>query len=83
MKLLLFRRKGLPLLVASMVFLLIGCAVPFAQVGQDDVETASAKTWVGKKAKGFTLPGIDGKVVDVARNLGKRPIVLVFYRGVW
>jgi hypothetical protein len=83
MKLFSFRRKGFPLLVASVGFLLIGCAVPFAQVGQDDVETASAKTWVGKKAKGFAVPGIDGKMVDVAKNLGKRPVVLVFYRGVW
>ena len=54
-----------------------------ARAGQNDVEAASAKAWVGKKAKGFTLPGIDGKPVDVTKNLGKRPIVLVFYRGVW
>ena len=54
-----------------------------AQPGQDKVETESAKTWVGKKAKGFTLPGTDGKSVDVAKKLGKHPIVLVFYRGVW
>ena len=54
-----------------------------AQSAQDDVESASAKTWIGKKAKGFTLPGADGKPVDVGKNLGKSPIVLVFYRGVW
>lgn len=48
-----------------------------AQRGQDEVEAASAKTWVGKKAKGFTPPGTDGKSVDVAKNLGKRPIALV------
>ena len=54
-----------------------------AQSAQDKVEAESAKTWVGKKAKGFTLPGTDGKSVDVSKKLGKRPIVLVFYRGVW
>ena len=41
------------------------------------------KAWVGKKAKGFTLPGIDDKPVNIAKSLGKRPVVLVFYRGVW
>jgi hypothetical protein len=54
-----------------------------AQAGQNAVEQAPAKIWVGKKAKAFTLPGIDGKPVNIARDLGKRPVVLVFYRGVW
>ena len=54
-----------------------------AYAGQDAVETDTGKAWVGKKAKGFTLPGIDGKPVDIAKSLGKRPVVLVFYRGVW
>jgi hypothetical protein len=54
-----------------------------AQSGQNPVETASAKLWVGKKASGFVLPGIDGKPVDVGKDLGKRPLVLVFYRGIW
>jgi hypothetical protein len=39
--------------------------------------------WVGKTASGFTLPDAEGKTVDVGAILGKKPVVLVFYRGVW
>ncbi len=75
-------RRALLLFPALLLLVLPGAGIR-AQSGTDDVEAASAKTWVGKKAKGFALPGTDGKSVDVAKNLGKRPIVLVFYRGVW
>jgi hypothetical protein len=51
--------------------------------GLNDVEKQSLKNWGGKQAKGFVLPGIDGKNVDVGKEFGKRPVVLVFYRGVW
>jgi hypothetical protein len=63
-----------------MIFLCLGKPI-LAQ--QTDVEAESAKSWVGKKAQPFILPGIDGKPVSIAANLGKHPIVLVFYRGVW
>ena len=43
----------------------------------------AAKKWVGKAAAGFILPDPAGKEVDVSQEIGKRPIVLVFYRGVW
>jgi hypothetical protein len=49
----------------------------------NDVESQSLATWGGKPAAGFNLPSSDGKTVDVSKELGKRPIVLVFYRGVW
>ena len=39
--------------------------------------------FVGKTAEGFTLPGLDGKTVDVGTIIGEKPVVLVFYRGVW
>ena len=39
--------------------------------------------WIGKPAAGFALPGVDGKSADVGKVLGTKPIVLVFYRGVW
>lgn len=50
---------------------------------QREVEAQSAKTWVGKKVESFALPDINGKTVDIAATLGKRPVVLVFYRGNW
>ena len=51
--------------------------------GQGIVGDAPGMAWIGKQAEPFTLPGIDGKPVNIATDLGKRPIVLVFYRGVW
>lgn len=39
--------------------------------------------WLGKTAKGFALPDAEGTVIDVGKVLGARPVVLVFYRGVW
>lgn len=57
--------------------------LPCASAGQNPVEAESAKKWVGQKAKAFTLPGTDGKPVNLVRDLGKHPVVLVFYRGVW
>jgi cytochrome oxidase Cu insertion factor (SCO1/SenC/PrrC family) len=50
---------------------------------QIDVEAASMAKWGGKKAEPFTLSSADGKSVDLVNDLGKKPIVLVFYRGVW
>ena len=77
-----FRRRDFLFLLAAPFLLLWDVGFP-AQAGQNAVETESAKGWVGKKAKGFVLPGVDGKPVDIGKNLGKRPVVLVFYRGVW
>ena len=77
-----YRIRDLSLLLPALLLLLSGFGV-FARAGQNNVEQDSAKAWVGKKAKAFTLPGIDGKPVNIAADLGKRPIVLVFYRGVW
>lgn len=39
--------------------------------------------WVGKTAQPFTLPSADGKTVDLSKVIGTRPVVLIFYRGVW
>lgn len=77
-------KLSLPLLLGSLLLALTSCAnPPPAPVQPNAVETDSAKKWAGKTAKGFSLPGIDGATVDVGADLGKRPVVLVFYRGVW
>jgi len=39
--------------------------------------------WVGKAAQPFTLTSSDGKATDLSKVIGTRPVVLVFYRGVW
>lgn len=74
-----------------MVLLTAGLICPFAvgkaQVPADgapnDIEKQSLEKWGKKKAEGFALPSSDGKMVDVSADIGKKPVVLVFYRGVW
>ena len=53
------------------------------QPTQQSKAATPSRDWVGKTAKGFALPSIDGTTIDVGRVLGTRPVVLVFYRGVW
>jgi hypothetical protein len=79
----LLQKINTPFLFLTLLLMLPPGGWDCAQAEQNAVEDASAKVWVGKKAKAFTLPGIDGKPVNIARDLGKRPVVLVFYRGVW
>src|SRR6266478_3653729 len=38
---------------------------------------------VGERAPDFTLPDATGRPVSLADYRGKKPVVLVFYRGYW
>ena len=38
---------------------------------------------VGQPAPDFTLPDASGSTVQLAELRGKKPVVLVFYRGYW
>lgn len=40
-------------------------------------------TWIGKPAKSAVVKDENGVDVDLGKVIGKRPVVLVFYRGVW
>lgn len=51
-------------------------------IAQDSTE-ANRKDAVGQKAPVFKLKDSKGKEVDLAKVIGKKPIVLVFYRGNW
>ena len=39
--------------------------------------------WVGRSAPAFTLPSSAGTSVDLGKVFGTKPVVLIFYRGVW
>ena len=41
------------------------------------------KGWVGRPAPAFRLTDMNGRAVDVRKEFGKRPVVLVYYRGKW
>jgi len=38
---------------------------------------------VGARVPDFTLPDAEGRPVSLAEFRGKKPVVLVFYRGYW
>lgn len=61
------------LLVAGAWFNFVAARVP-------DTPTALR---VGERAPDFTLPDAAGRPVSVADYRGKKPVVLIFYRGYW
>lgn len=61
------------LLIGGAWFNFVGARVP-------DAPVAIA---VGEAAPNFTLPDASGKPVTLAEYRGKKPVVLVFYRGYW
>jgi len=38
---------------------------------------------IGQPAPGFTLPDAAGRPVSLSDYRGRKPVVLVFYRGYW
>jgi peroxiredoxin len=38
---------------------------------------------LGERAPDFTLPDATGRPVSLAEYRGKKPVVIVFYRGYW
>ena len=42
-----------------------------------------ASPWLGKEAKSVALKTTDGTMLDPGKAFGRRPVVLIFYRGVW
>jgi hypothetical protein len=61
------------LLVAGAWFNFVGSRVPDAPVAFK----------VGERPPDFTLPDAAGRPVTLADYRGKKPVVLVFYRGYW
>ena len=60
-------------LIGGAWFNFVGARVP-------DTPTALK---VGERAPDFTLPDATGRLVTLAEYRGKKPVVLVFYRGYW
>lgn len=79
--------------VASLTLLSLGAGSPTGADpgGQVPSSGAAAPTatpnfsgnWIGQTAKPFALRDTKGTRVDIGKVLGTRPVVLIFYRGVW
>ncbi len=70
----------LALAAASAVF---GCASPQASSSAQPSSPDDLSGWIGQKAKPFAIKDAQGRLVDLANEIGRKPIVLVFYRGQW
>jgi cytochrome oxidase Cu insertion factor (SCO1/SenC/PrrC family) len=67
-------------LVLSIVLVLGGAAFNFVLARIPAVQTTLR---VGERAPEFTLPDATGRPVALADYRGKKPVVIVFYRGYW
>ena len=72
---------GLLILASSAALVTTSCQQKTA--GSGTSTGAAGKYSVGEVASAFALPDADGKQVDLKEVFGKRPAVLVFYRGNW
>ena len=61
--------------------LFTACALAAGAAAQ--AQTREKPVEVGEAAPDFTLVGQDGRKHSLAAERGKRPVVLVFYRGHW
>ena len=67
-------------LVVSVLVLGLGVAFNFVLMR---VPTTPSAFVVGQAAPDFTLPDSSGRPASLADYRGKKPVVLVFYRGYW
>jgi amino acid transporter len=67
-------------LVVSVLVLGLGVAFNFVLMR---VPTTRSAFVVGQAAPDFTLPDSSGRPASLAEYRGKKPVVLVFYRGYW
>ena len=67
-------------LTVTVLMLVLGAWFNFVVTRVPDVPVAIR---VGEAAPDFTLPDASGNPVRLADFRGKKPVVLVFYRGYW
>ena len=75
-------RHWLTVTAFAVSVLLLGAATFFNFVAMRVPGTGSAFV-VGQPAPDFTLPDAAGRPVRLADYRGRKPVVLVFYRGYW
>ena len=76
------RRGGVTISALVISVLLLGLAGYFNFVIARVPDTPSALV-VGRPAPDFTLPDAAGRPVTLSEYRGRKPVLLVFYRGYW
>ena len=76
------RRGGVTVTALVISVLMLGLAGYFNFVMARVPDTLSALV-VGRPAPDFTLPDSAGRQVTLSDYRGKKPVLLVFYRGYW
>ena len=72
------------ILIACLVSICIAASAPALAADQPAAgEKRSVPVAVGDIAPDFTLEDQDGRKHTLSAERGKRPVVLVFYRGYW
>ena len=66
-------------MIARILILFLVALLAFPAAAQ----TRSKPVAVGEQAPDFTLTDQNGRSQSLAAQRGKRPVVLVFYRGYW
>src|SRR5882672_10172435 len=74
------RRYAWTALVLTLVLLLGGATFNFVLAR---IPVSPSNLHVGSPPPDFTLPDAGGRSVSLADYRGKKPVVLVFYRGYW
>jgi cytochrome oxidase Cu insertion factor (SCO1/SenC/PrrC family) len=70
-------------LVLGALGLTLAATTPTSAQTPPDHAAEAAAVKVGDHAPDFSLPASDGKTYHLADLRGKKPLVLVIFRGVW
>ncbi len=75
--------KRLTTALAGLALAALTTALPAAPPAAAPAAADMTGGWIGKTAPAFTLPSSRGVPTDLSKVLGTKPVVLIFYRGVW
>lgn len=76
--------KQLIIALAGLALAALTTALPAAPPAATPPAAADrAGGWIGRTAPAFTLPSSRSVSTDLSKVLGTKPVVLIFYRGVW
>jgi cytochrome oxidase Cu insertion factor (SCO1/SenC/PrrC family) len=73
----------MPRMIARILFLLVSATATLLAWDPAHAQTRDKPVGVGEAAPDFTLTDQSGRQHTLSAQRGKRPVILVFYRGHW